>query len=123
MSRYLNRLPRTYDDARRMLNGRGFRTVANNTRLVAVPAGQRPVRITLEYHGNVIAGWTEDGTAQFQTAGWGTPSTRDRLNAMIPARARFFQKDHGNYVTDGERTIPSHDAILTVLPDGTMDAR
>lgn len=123
MSRYLNRLPRTFDEAVAMLNGRDSRTVLNNTRLIlGRGVGGAPTRVTLTYHGNVIAGWTEDGTAQFTTAGWGTATTRERLNAMIPHQAAFFQKDHVNYVTDGVRTIPSGGAILTVLPDGTMHA-
>lgn len=106
-----------------MLKGRESRTILNNTRLVlGRGVGGAPARITLTYHGNMIAGWTEDGTAQYTTAGWSTVTTHERLNAMVPARAGFFTKAHVGYVTDGERTLPSRGAILTVLPDGTMYA-
>ena len=100
-----------------MLGKRSERKVLNNTIL-----RDRGDRLVLAYHGNEIAGWTPDGMAQFTTSWWPTPSTHDRLNAMVPTGAGFFTRDHVGYVTDGERTLPSNDAMLTILPSGEVYA-
>ena len=100
-----------------MLGERSERKVLNNT--ILRDLGDR---LVLAYQGNEIAGWTSDGMTQFTTTGWATTTTHDRLNAMIPAGARFFTRDHVGYVSDGERTLPSNDAILTVLPSGEVHA-
>jgi hypothetical protein len=33
-------------------------------------------------HGNRIAWWNPDGSVSMTLAGWGTPTTRDRLNTL-----------------------------------------
>ena len=100
-----------------MLGKRSERKILNNT--ILRDLGDR---LVLTYHGNEIAGWTPDGMAQFTTTGWATTTTHDRLNAMIPAGARFFTMDYVGYVSDGERTLASDGAMLTVLPTGEAHA-
>ena len=54
---------------------------------------------TLRLHGNAIARWTETGQLEVSFAGWGTVTTRDRLNG-IPG-VNVHQHRHDQYM-DGE---------------------
>lgn len=45
-------------------------------------------------HGNLIAANNGDGTLSFSMCGWGTPTTRSRLNAL---GIRVFQRDWVQY--------------------------
>ena len=96
MSRYSGRLPRTYADAEQMLKGRSRRKVLNNTDLMqsAIDGGC----IVVLYHDNVIAEFFEDGSRVLSNCGYGTVSTRERLNSMAPAGVGFVQRDYAQQV-------------------------
>ena len=52
---------------------------------------------TLTYHGNTIAWWHEDGSLSLTLAGWGTVTTRERLNTLcwlLHGTKPFHQKNH-----------------------------
>jgi hypothetical protein len=56
-------------------------------------------------HGNVIASRNADGSVNLTLAGWGTTTTRDRVNGIARAlwadkAPRFWQQDHDQHVTD-----------------------
>lgn len=101
--RYSNRLPRTYSEAERMLGNRERRTLINNT---VIERGGRK-RVNVLYHGNLIAAFDPNGSRMLTNSGYGTVSTRDRLNAMAPAGVGFVQRNHSQQVhvrdaTNGE---------------------
>lgn len=57
--------------------------------------------VTLSLHGSVIAERrTDRDYAQISLAGWNTPTTRDRLNAVVGwLGARVFQRDWVPYLS------------------------
>lgn len=94
MSRYHGRLPMTYEEAQKCLQGRKVRTVVNNTRV----ALNEDLSIAVLYHGNTIATFYGDGSKVFTTCGYASTSTNDRLNAMVPPYVRFRVQDGGGVV-------------------------
>lgn len=101
-SRYAGRLPRTYAQAEKMLGNRERRTLINNT---VIEAGGR-FRINVLFHGNLIAAFDPDGSRLLTNCGYGTVSTRERLNAMAPAGVGFVQRDYAQqvHVRQGDNT-------------------
>ena len=95
-SRYAGRLPRTYAQAEQMLGNRQRRTLINNT---GIELGGRK-RINVLYHGNLIAAFDPNGSRMLTNCGYGTVSTRERLNSMAPAGVSFVQRDHAQQVHD-----------------------
>ena len=93
-SRYAGRLPRTYAQAEQMLGNRERRTLINNT---VIERGGRK-RINVLYHGNLIAAFDPNGSRMLTNCGYGTVSTRERLNSMAPAHVSFVQRDHAQQV-------------------------
>lgn len=114
MSRYAGRLPRTYAQAEQMLKGRSRRKVLNNTDLMqsAIDGGC----IVVLYHENVIAQFFEDGSTVLTNCGYGTVSTRERLNAMAPAHVSFVQRDYAQQV----RVWAGDGVPEGVIPGGTV---
>ena len=67
-------------------------------------------------HGNRIAWWNPDGSVSMTLAGWGTPTTRDRLNTLcwlMFATRPFHQKKHQQHY-DGKPI--DVDAVFTFHP-------
>lgn len=118
MSRYAGRLPRTYADAERMLGKRERRTLINNTVIEAGGGG----RINVLYHGNLIAAFDPDGSRMLTNCGYGTVSTRERLNAMAPAGVGFVQRDYAQMIAQRhqgkEHLTPG--GTVQIAPDGTV---
>ena len=87
-----------------MLKGRSRRKVLNNTDLMrsAIDGGC----IVVLYHDNVIAQFFEDGSRMLTNCGYGTVSTRERLNSMAPAGVGFVQRDYAQqvHVRQGDNT-------------------
>lgn len=102
MSRYAGRLPRTYAQAEQMLGKRERRTLINNTAIEAGGGG----RINVLYHGNLIAAFDPDGSRMLTNCGYGTVSTRERLNAMAPAGVGFVQRDYAQKVLVNQQDDP-----------------
>lgn len=92
--RYAGRLPRNYAQAEQMLGNRERRTLINNT---VIERGGRK-RINVLYHGNLIAAFDPNGSRMLTNCGYGTVSTRERLNSMAPAHVSFVQRDHAQQV-------------------------
>lgn len=116
MSRYSGRLPRTYAGAERMLKGRSRRKVLNNTDLMQ--SARDGGCIVVMYHGNVIAQFFEDGSTVLTNCGYGTVSTRERLNGMAPAGVGFVQRDHAQQVHVRDTT--NGEGHTRVIPGGTV---
>ena len=100
--RYAGRLPRTYVQAEQMLGNRERRTLINNT---VIERGGRK-RINVLYHGNLIAAFDPNGSRMLTNCGYGTVSTRERLNSMAPAGIGFVQWDYAQKVLVNQQDDP-----------------
>lgn len=122
MARYAGRLPRTYSQAEKMLNNRERRTLINNTVIEAGGGG----RINVLYHGNLIAAFEPDGSRMLTNCGYGTVSTRERLNSMAPAGVGFVQRSHAQqvHVWQGDNTPPRviNGGTVWIDSDGRVSA-
>lgn len=121
-SRYSGRLPRTYDQAEKMLGNRERRTLINNT---VIERGGR-FRINVLYHGNLIAAFDPSDSLMLTNSGYGTTSTRERLNAMAPAHVSFTQRNHEQKVlvweSDGDPARVIDGGTVWIDRDGLVSA-
>jgi hypothetical protein len=74
-------IPTTRAEARKMLNGRTSRTIANNTTLVDLGADG----IGLRLHATYVVTFRPDGSIVLNSGGWHTVTTKDRLNRIARA--------------------------------------
>jgi len=87
----------TYARLTELLARKGRAVIGHNT--VAEKDGDA---VSVFYHGNFIVRLWPD-CAEFTLAGWGTPTTRDRVNQLISAHgARVSQKDFVQYLQQGD---------------------
>ena len=118
MSRYSGRLPRTYADADRMLGKRAHKRLLNNT--YAVRGGDG--RVNIIHHNSIIGAFDPDGSVMLTNAGYGSVSTRERLNAMAPAGVGFVQRNHAQMIAQrhqgNEHLTPG--GTVQIAPDGTV---
>ena len=74
---------------------------------------------TLFLHGNKIAEKMPDGSIHATLAGWGSPTTRERLNGLcelLGLGRPFSQKRYGQYY--GQRSVGVNETIVLVRPEG-----
>lgn len=87
--------------------GRTSKKIGNNTYAYPTYRGHDLPSVTIELHGNIIARLTP-GAYYLTNAGWGTPTTRNRLDGIARANGipvRFSQKNYkqiASVVTLGE---------------------
>jgi len=73
----------------------------------------------LYLHGNQIAWWGQDEHLYLTLYGYGTPTTRDRLNTMLrilEIDGGFHQHKHEQYF--GTRMIDAHDILRIRMHNG-----
>lgn len=116
MSRYSGRLPRTYDQAVEMLKGKRARTILNKTTIEQAPEGV----INIVHHFSIIASFAPSGHVALSNAGYGSVSTRDRINAMTPPGVSFVQRQHVQRVQVPSQGIDAATGTLLIEPDGTV---
>ena len=118
MSRYSGRLPRTYADADRMLGTRPQKRLLNNT----YAARERDGSVIIIHHYSIIGSFDPDGSVMLTNAGYGSVSTRERLNAMAPAGVGFVQRDYAQMIAQRhqgkEHLTPG--GTVQIAPDGTV---
>lgn len=78
--------------------------------------------VEVRLHGNLIAYRDDDGNIWASMAGWGTVTTRDRLNTIcrvMGSPSGFYQKDFGQYFSgpDGDIGIDPRDWVVIAGPD------
>lgn len=115
-SRYSTRLPQSYDQAERMLNGKDARTLLNNTTINRGGDG----RVFIAHHGSVIGSFEANGEVMLTNAGYGSVSTRERLSAMTPPGVHFVQRQHVQRVQVPAQGIDEATGTLWIAPDGTV---
>lgn len=111
-SRYAGRLPRTFADADRMLGKREQKRLLNNT--YAVRGGDG--RVNIIHHNSIIGAFDPDGSVMLTNAGYGSVSTRERLNSMAPAGVGFVQRDYAQQV----HVWQGDDVPTRVIDGGTI---
>ena len=72
--------------------------------------------VRMYLHGNLIAEWELNKTLRVTLAGWGTPTTRERVNGLLTELgidAGYHQCKHTQRWTDssGEREVSASDWI------------
>lgn len=88
----------TWFSAHTFLGDRESRKIGNNTTLHTVIDGDY-VGYSVRLHGNEIIRVHADYTYTIKDGGWQSATTKDRLNALTPARV--WQKAFTWYVNDG----------------------
>lgn len=75
-------------------------------------------------HGNRIAWWDERGDLNLTLAGWGTATTRERLNTicmLLMDQRPFHQKKHTQFFNDNEidtrQIITIHQLTITPMDE------
>ena len=110
--------PRTFADADRMLGKRAQKRLLNNT--YAVRGGDG--RVNIIHHNSIIGAFDPDGSVMLTNAGYGSVSTRERLNAMVPAGVGFVQRDYAQMIAQRhqgkEHLTPG--GTVQIAPDGTV---
>lgn len=56
--------------------------------------------INVRLHGHLIVRLYSTGAVYISDAGWGTVTTRDRLNQFLPRRWYICQRDHEQFIGD-----------------------
>lgn len=117
----------TYEKANELLQGRwkSSRKVDNNTYLMRCPFNDD---IMLKLHKTFIITFQKDGTIKYNTGGWKTRTTKDRLNKfsnlrLWQDRGVWYFKEKWNdfmYSYDDIKTLVFEDG-LTQNPDRTFD--
>src|SRR5215472_2158404 len=82
-----------YFSAESVLKGRRERKIGNNTWLI-----HDTDSICVKYHATIIARFRVDGTATYNSGGWHTYTTKDRLNQLLPNRWVLYQKNWAWYL-------------------------
>jgi hypothetical protein len=85
----------TYSGLSNLLGTRRTRKIGNNT--VAERITDNTLVVTL--HGHPIVELTESGVVSFTLAGYPTVTTRDRINSLLPAGFRLYQRDWEQYLS------------------------
>ena len=92
----IGRLVHSYDSAMTFLDGRLSKKLAHNTYVV-----KRDLGCEVTYHGHVIAMFYAHG--EYMAAwncGLATPTTKTRINELIPNRYSVYQKNFRWFVWD-----------------------
>ena len=95
----------TPDDLRRHLNGRTSRALAHNTTVEADEDGSVGIR----FHATRILTFHADDTFTVRTGGWRSVTTKQRLNALLPAGFRIFSRDYAWQISTPEGVFPFED--------------
>jgi len=112
-------MSKTYDQIDRELGERNERTIGNNT-TARRDSDDSLASITIALHGNDIARLhapDAGGKVEYTLAGWNTPTTRSRINEVLPVGIKLRTVKGAPMINDdsrGEREI-SDDYWYTVL--------
>lgn len=100
---------KSYSDAKNYLGDKLSRPFAHNTRIKADDMGHE--RIVVTYHDNPIVALYPDRIS-FNTCGWYTSTTKERLNWFMPEGWRLYQ-ERGNWIVwDGKHKYNFADGIV-----------
>lgn len=102
---------KTYQQAKDYLGNKKERPYAHNTRIEIDSLDLGHDVITVKYHGNPVVNLFPDGTITYNSCGWKTLTTKERINWFLPDGFTLYQEksvwyisrhNHGVFVfTDG----------------------
>lgn len=101
-----------------MLGTREQKRLLNNT--YAIRGGNG--RVNIIHHNSAIATFEPNGEVTLTNAGYGSVSTRERLNSMAPAGVGFVQRNHAQMIAQwnrGEEHL-TPGGTVQIAPDGTV---
>lgn len=96
----------TCEGWKRLLGDREERKIGHNTWLVGMHNGG----VAIVYHNTPIVEYAPDGGIYINFGGWGTVTTRQRMNACLPQRYTVYQLNYvQRAVTDmGDIEVDTH---------------
>lgn len=114
---YVNNLPKSGKFA--------SNTFARIVREIGEDGIVREVAVAITYHQTDIVTFHADGRIELYTAGWHTPTTKDRINRILPQRYGVSQTNFVWTLTDrlGEHTVVWPEYERLVLPASDIDVR
>lgn len=107
----------TVDELARHLDGRTSRTLAHNTYAERDDDGS----IGIRFHATRILTFRADGTFVVSTGGWRTVTTKQRLNALLPAGYRIHSERYAWKMTTPEGVIDFEDGDRFGQPAPALD--
>ena len=102
-----------YSVAMHLLNGRKHRKVANNTYARLEDDG----RIVVKLHDTDILTYHPNGEVEYQSGGWLTPTTKERMNSF-GARGVIISQDKGRWFVYGHKQWSVERGLLSDYYDG-----
>lgn len=102
----------SFATARRFLNGKDQRKLANNTTVIRLSDDAIGVKL----HSTIIVEYYDDGRVILRSGGYHTRTTAQRINQLLPPGAGVFQKDYTWYVSIRGETREFHEGI-TLMDD------
>jgi hypothetical protein len=100
MSAKMKKQIKSYQDAKQYLGSKKSRPYANNTRIEIDTLNLGHEVITVLYHGNGVVNFFPDGTTTFNSCGWKTPTTKERINWFLPDGFSLYQEKSVWYIED-----------------------
>jgi hypothetical protein len=89
---------KTYEQAKRYLGNKKERPYAHNTRILMDSLNMGHNVITVTYHGNAIVDMFPDGTTSYNSCGWKTLTTKERINWFLPEGFTLWQEKSVWYI-------------------------
>lgn len=89
-------IPKTYKEAKTLLNGKSYKQVCHNTRLFTDYDD-----IGMVYHNTTIVIYHPDGTLTLRNEGHNTVSTKSRFNLVLKARGLMVYSVKGVWWVSG----------------------
>lgn len=102
----------SFATARRFLNGKDQRKLANNTTVIRLSDDAIGVKL----HSTIIVEYYDDGRVILRSGGHHTRTTAQRINQLLPPGASVFQKAYTWYVSIRGETREFHEGI-TLMDD------
>lgn len=87
----------TYEGWAKVLGLKESKRIGHNTDLVRLPDGGIGIRL----HWTVVVTYERDGSIRLNSGGFETTTTKQRINACLPAGFRVFAKSYKWYVQIG----------------------
>jgi len=114
--------------ARAFIEGREFRRDNTSVTHNKDPFDPLAMHMQLRLHGNLIADWTNILTTReklrITLAGWGTPTTRERLNTLLTEIGRpegFWQRNYEQYYGTLKNNRIISDSEWIIVPTVRVD--
>ena len=107
----------TYEWLLGHLNGKLYRTLTNNTTVELWPSSGH---LQVKLHDHTVMDYAPDGLVHLYSRGWRTVTTKERLNALLPANVAVYQEDYEWYVRAANGTRKFYEGITVDVATGNI---